>query len=87
MPDTTDTETESAFQLPTERVSEIRDLLAELVALATPRTKATSAADIEHREHLARCRDAIADLLNDRDSLVAASAAAGEELATWRGAL
>ncbi|MFK0063415.1 hypothetical protein ACIQTN_29820 [Streptomyces werraensis] len=78
------TETEPVFQLPPERVDEIRDLLAELVAQATPRRKAT-AADVEHRERLARCRDAITDLLNDRDALVKAHAEASEELAGWIG--
>ncbi|MGX1301410.1 hypothetical protein RKD35_002898 [Streptomyces albogriseolus] len=78
------TETEPMFQLPPERVAEIRDLLAELVAQAAPRRKAT-AADVEHRDRLARCRDAITDLLNDRDSLVKAHAEASEELAGWIG--
>ncbi|MGW3971135.1 hypothetical protein ACWEFD_17785 [Streptomyces ardesiacus] len=84
MSDTTDTETAPVFQLPAERVTEIRDLLAELVA--APRRKAT-AADVEHRERLARCRDAITDLLNDRDALVRANAEAGEEIARWTGDL
>jgi hypothetical protein len=78
------TETKPKFQLAPERVDEIRDLLAELVA--PPRRKAT-AADAEHRERLARCRDAITDLLNDRDALVKANSEAGEEIARWRGDL
>ncbi|MFD5571978.1 hypothetical protein [Streptomyces cadmiisoli] len=73
-----------AFQLTPERLTEIRDLLAKLVA--PPRRKAT-AADVEHRAQIERCRDAITDLLNDRDSLVKANAEAGEALALWTGAL
>ncbi|MEV0016620.1 hypothetical protein [Streptomyces tendae] len=84
MTDTTDTE--HVFQLPQERVDEIRGLLAELVAEASPRRKAT-ATDVEHRQRLTRCRDAITDLLNDRDALVLANAQAGEELARWTGDL
>jgi hypothetical protein len=76
-------ETPPPFQLPAERVEEIRDLLAELAA---PRRKAT-AGDAEHRQTLTRCRDAITDLLNDRDALVKANAEAGQEIAGWRGAL
>ncbi|MDH6489593.1 hypothetical protein [Streptomyces sp. SAI-127] len=81
---TDETETPPVFQLPVERVEEIRDLLAELVA--APRRKAT-AGDAEHRQTLTRCRDAITDLLNDRDALVKANAEAGQEIAGWRGAL
>ncbi|MEU0950489.1 hypothetical protein ABZ379_48900 [Streptomyces canus] len=79
-----ETETPPPFQLPAERVDEIRDLLAELVA--QPRRKAT-AGDAEHRQTLTRCRDAITDLLNERDALVKANGEAGEELARWRGDL
>ncbi|WP_411092244.1 hypothetical protein [Streptomyces sp. 049-1] len=86
MSDTIETETPPVFQLPAERVAEIRDLLAELVAQAAPRRKAT-AADVEHRDRLARCRDAITDLLNERDALIKANTEAGEEIAGWRGDL
>ncbi|MER7835291.1 hypothetical protein ABTY98_05110 [Streptomyces sp. NPDC096040] len=83
--DTTD-ETPPAYQLPAERVAAIRDLLAELTVEAAPRRKAT-AGDAEHRALAARCRDAVTDLLNDRDALVKANGEAGEELARWRGDL
>lgn len=82
----TEHETEPVFQLPPERVAEIRDLLADLAAAAAPRRRAT-AGDAEHRARAVRCRDAITDLLTDRDALVKANTEAGEEIARWRGEL
>lgn len=86
MTDTDRDEPPPVFQLTAERLDEIRDLLAELVAEAAPRPKAMDG-DAEHRTLAARCRDAITDLLNDRDDLVRANGEAGEELALWRGHL
>ncbi|MFJ4469514.1 hypothetical protein ACIP2X_18750 [Streptomyces sp. NPDC089424] len=84
MNNATETDNAPVFQLAPERVAEIRDLLAEIVA--PPLRKAT-AADAEHRAQLTRCRDALTDLLNERDALVKANAQAAEELACWTGAL
>ncbi|MFF1467982.1 hypothetical protein [Streptomyces mirabilis] len=81
-----ETETAPAFQLTPERVGKIRELLAELVTACAPHGKET-VGDAEHRETLARCRDAITDLINERDALVKANGEAGEELARWRGDL
>lgn len=78
------TEAKPVFQLPAERVTEIRDLLAELVA---PPCRKVTAANAEHRQMLDRCRDAITDLLTDRDALVKANGEAGQEIARWRGSL
>lgn len=61
------------------RVAEIRDLLARLVA--------GPADEAETRELLTECRTALAELLTDRDDLVRANQAAGEELAAWTGAV
>ncbi|MFF4900522.1 hypothetical protein [Streptomyces sp. NPDC001068] len=80
------TETPPVYQLPEERVAAIRDLLAELTVQAAPRRRA-AAGDAEHRALLALCRDAITDLINDRDALVKANGEAGEEIARWRGEL
>jgi hypothetical protein len=67
----------AATQLPPERLDEIRDVLARLLA-ARP-------ADSETRALLADARQALAEVLNERDALVAANAKAGEELALWTG--
>lgn len=59
------------------RVDEIRTLLARLARLPSDRG--------EVRQLLAECRTAITDLLVDRDDLIRANHAAGEELARWLG--
>ncbi|MCC9686928.1 hypothetical protein [Streptomyces sp. MNU103] len=66
-----------AVQLPHDRVEEIRDLAARL---RTRPADEGAALDL-----LALARTALDDLLADRDDLVRANAAAGEELALWRG--
>jgi hypothetical protein len=83
---TDETEPTPLFQLTSERLEGIRGLLAELVAQAAPRRKAEPG-DAEHRARAVRCRDAITDLLNERDALAKANAEAGEEIALWRGDL
>ncbi|MFZ4266536.1 hypothetical protein [Streptomyces arboris] len=64
-----------------ERLTEIRDLLAELVT-----NRNVPAADADPTL-LRRCETALTDVLNDRDDLAAQFAETSEELATWTGAL
>lgn len=65
------------------RLDEVRDLLAELI------TRRDTPPDdpAEQRELLARCRQALTDVLNDRDDLDRAHSETAEELARWTGAL
>ncbi|MGW6416341.1 hypothetical protein [Streptomyces sp. NPDC055055] len=69
-------------QLATARLDEIRDVLAELVA-----NPDGPEAPAELRALLARCRNALTDVLVDRDALAVANAEAGEELALWTGSV
>jgi hypothetical protein len=73
-------ETPPVFQLPPERVDEIRALLQELTA-----RKPTGDRDTD--ELLTRSRRAVDDLLRDHDALVKANGEAGEALALWTGAI
>ncbi|MGO4747919.1 hypothetical protein AB4212_04650 [Streptomyces sp. 2MCAF27] len=69
------------------RVAEIRDLLAELVAASGTHGTNPPHSPVEDRQLLGRCRSALADLLSDREALIAANAEAAEELALWNGSL
>lgn len=70
----------AATQLSPERMDEVRDVLARLVATPVPE-------DGTLRELLADTRRALTDVINERDALVAANAEAGEHLAAWIGGL
>ncbi|WP_330435761.1 hypothetical protein OIC43_36910 [Streptomyces sp. NBC_00825] len=70
-------------ELPPNRVEEIHRLVVELTTTAK-RTDLTT----QNTSHLLReCGTALTELLDERDALVRANAAAGEELACWTGAL
>lgn len=62
------------------RLNEIRDLVADLIT-----HRAAPPADAAPL--LARCEQALVDVLNDRDALTVELGTVAEELATWTGSL
>jgi hypothetical protein len=69
-------------ELAAYRVEEIRNLALTLTATARAQRTEPDTVRLLHE-----CTTALRELLDDRDALVRANDAAGEEIARWSGAL